>query len=59
MNHTVSVSAPLYVRVRGTNTNELEPIVDPPDENPWQDLWFYSNPVFIEIQHNLRTTSQP
>jgi len=59
MNHTVSVSAPLYVRVRGTNTNELEPIVDPPDENPWQDLWFYSNPVFIEIQHDLRTTSQP
>jgi hypothetical protein len=57
MTHTVSVSAPLYVRVRGTNTNELEPIVDPPDENPWQDLWFYSNPVFVEIQHDLSTAS--
>jgi hypothetical protein len=59
MNHTVSVSAPIYVRVRGTNTNELEPVVDPPDENPWQDLWFYSNPVFVEIQHDPETTSQP
>ncbi len=59
MKTTLSVSAPVYIRVRGTNTNELEPIVDPPDENPWQDLWFYSNPVFVEIQHDLRTTSNP
>jgi len=49
MKYTVSVSAPVYIRVRGTNTNELEPNVDPPDENPWQDLWFYSNPVFVDI----------
>lgn len=59
MKTTVNVSAPVYIRVRGTNTNELEPIVDPPDENPWQDLWFYSNPVFVEIEHDLRTTSNP
>jgi hypothetical protein len=59
MNHTISVSAPVYIRVRGTNTNELEPIVDPPDENPWQDLWFYSNPVFVEIRNNLGSTSNP
>ena len=26
---------------------ELEPEKDPPAENPWHDLWFYSNPVFI------------
>jgi len=51
MKYRISVSAPVYIRVRGTNTNELEPIVDPPDENPWQDLWFYSNPVFVEIKH--------
>jgi hypothetical protein len=50
MSHTVSVSGPVYIRVRGTNTNELEPNVDPPDEDPWPDLWFYSNPVFVEIR---------
>jgi hypothetical protein len=50
MSHTVSVSAPVYIRVRGTNTSELEPGVDPPDEDPWQDLWFYSNPVFVEFR---------
>ncbi len=50
MNHTIDVSAPIYLRVRGTNTTELEPAVDPPDEDPWPDLWFYSNPVFVEIR---------
>ncbi len=50
MSHTISVSGPVYIRVRGTNTNQLEPGVDPADENPWQDLWFYSNPVFVEIR---------
>ena len=49
MSHTVSVSGPIYIRVRGTNTDELEPDVDPPDEDPWPDLWFYSNPVFVEM----------
>lgn len=34
-----------YIRVRGTNTEELEPSLDPLGENPWEDLWFYSNPV--------------
>lgn len=34
-----------YIRVRGTNTEELEPALDPRGENPWSDLWFYSNPV--------------
>ena len=50
MNHTLNVSAPVYIRVRGTNTNELEPGSDPPDEDPWPDLWFYSNPVFVELR---------
>lgn len=37
----------VYLRVRGTNTDELEPLPDPVGEDPWTDLWFYSNPVFI------------
>lgn len=43
-----NVRLPGYVRVRGTNTDELEPQIDPPGEDPWSDLWFYSNPVFID-----------
>ncbi|PGZ08330.1 phosphoesterase [Bacillus cereus] len=39
-----------YIRVRGTNTDELEPNIDPKDENPWSDLWFYSNPIFIKVK---------
>ena len=40
----------LYVRVRGTSTEDLEPAMDGPGENPWHDLWFYSNPIFIEVE---------
>ncbi|MFT7551108.1 MAG: hypothetical protein ACI9BV_001419, partial [Rhodothermales bacterium] len=40
----------LYLRVRGTNTQELEPAEDPRGEDPWSDLWFYSNPVFVSVQ---------
>lgn len=39
----------MYLRVRGTSTNEEEPSMDAPGENPWSDLWFYSNPIFIEV----------
>jgi len=42
------VSSPMYLRVRGTSTDELEPEPDPFGESPWQDLWFYSNPIFIK-----------
>ena len=45
-----AVDRDLYVRVRGTNTNDLEPPVDGAGENPWGDLWFYSNPIFIEVE---------
>lgn len=38
-----------FVRARGTSTSEAVPLADPPGEDPWQDLWFYSNPVFVEI----------
>ncbi len=37
-----------YVRVRGTSSDELEPEPDPAGEDPWTDLWFYSNPIFLE-----------
>lgn len=42
------VNAPSYVRVRGTSTDQLEPTPDARGADPWADLWFYSNPVFIE-----------
>lgn len=45
-----TVRGAMYLRVRGTNTAELEPSMDPPGENPWSDLWMYSNPVFVEIR---------
>ena len=38
-----------YIRVRGTNTDQLEPAIDPIGEDPWTDLWFYSNPIFVEV----------
>jgi hypothetical protein len=38
----------MYLRVRGTSTTELEPQMDDAGENPWTDLWFYSNPIFVE-----------
>jgi hypothetical protein len=45
-----AVEEPMYLRIRGTNTHELEPALDPRGEDPWQDLWFYSNPVFVELR---------
>lgn len=45
--HTFEVTGPMYLRVRGTSTMEAEPAPDGAGEDPWQDLWFYSNPVFI------------
>jgi hypothetical protein len=50
---TMSLTLPpigrsIYIRVRGTSTGDLEPPMDSAGENPWADLWFYSNPIFIE-----------
>ncbi|MBL8257551.1 MAG: hypothetical protein JNJ62_13185 [Pseudoxanthomonas mexicana] len=36
-----------FVRARGGSTQDTTPLPDVPGEDPWQDLWFYSNPVFI------------
>ncbi|WP_197676733.1 hypothetical protein [Pseudarthrobacter equi] len=51
-----------YVRLRGTDGKKSQPgflgaAIDPAgpatDEignaGPWEDLWFYTNPVFVEI----------
>ena len=38
-----------FVRARGGSTREVAPLPDVPGEDPWQDLWFYSNPVFIQV----------
>jgi len=50
------VTRNVYVRVRGTSTTDLEPRMDVPGENPWTDLWFYSNPIFITV---APTETQP
>ncbi|MEA5122730.1 hypothetical protein [Xanthomonas floridensis] len=36
-----------FVRVRGSSTDQQAPLPDTAGEDPWQDLWFYSNPVFV------------
>lgn len=35
-----------YLRLRGTNTQQGEPDPDTAGEDPWQDLWFYANPIY-------------
>ncbi|MEU8257491.1 phosphoesterase [Micromonospora inaquosa] len=48
--HTLrNVEADTYARVRGTSTDETEPLADGL-ESPWDDLWFYSNPVFVHVR---------
>lgn len=44
-----NVTTDRYVRVRGTNGAEEEPLPDPRGEDPWSDLWFYSNPIFLHV----------
>ena len=57
---TIACSGPSYFRLRGTNLapgtagetdEEGNPLVDPDNRNTeaiaWEDLWFYSNPVFV------------
>ncbi|MEV4812128.1 phosphoesterase [Micromonospora avicenniae] len=48
--HTLrDVEQDMYARVRGTSTDEMEPLADGL-ESPWDDLWFYSNPVFVRVR---------
>jgi hypothetical protein len=49
-----AVRQPFYLRLRGTDGNfsapgSIEPRLDPVPMDPWTDLWFYSNPVFVEV----------
>jgi hypothetical protein len=62
--YTIEPTADMYFRLRGTNqpwnnwpeTAEGNPLSDDtdPEENnadkAWADLWFYSNPIFIDVQ---------
>lgn len=43
------VQKDFYLRLRGTGSDELEPAADQIDEDPWTDLWFYGNPIFIRL----------
>ena len=45
-----AIDGDVYIRVRGTSTQDTEPRMDTPGEDPWADLWFYSNPIFIEVE---------
>jgi|GEM_PF-73997 len=60
MEHTfTNVSEDFYVRVRGSNTDEENPAEDPEGENAWEDLWFYSNPIFITTTTEEEPPVQP
>jgi hypothetical protein len=56
-------SDPFYLRLRGTDGNRSQPglrgtKVDPHgpaadvrgDADPWKDLWFYTNPIFVDVR---------
>jgi hypothetical protein len=43
------VQGSFYVRLRGTNTDVVAPQLDPPEVDPWVDLWFYSNPIMVRV----------
>jgi hypothetical protein len=45
--HRMPASGAGYLRLRGTSTTQSEPEPDLPGEDVWQDLWFYSNPVYL------------
>ncbi|MGI8808877.1 MAG: hypothetical protein ACR2KK_13760 [Acidimicrobiales bacterium] len=56
LDHTFrSVERSFYLRLRGTDGNlcvpgSIEPLADRPGVDPWDDLWFYSNPVFVDVR---------
>lgn len=47
-----NVRKSFYVRIRGTNTDVELPKQDAPGVNPWEDMWFYSNPIMIQLPAN-------
>ncbi len=38
-----------FVRARGNSSGERVALADVAGEDPWQDLWFHSNPVFVQV----------
>lgn len=49
-----AVDRAFYLRLRGSDGNRLDPAGNPlmddlADEDPWSDLWFYANPVFVDV----------
>jgi len=61
--HAFTVEEGVYVRVRGTDGKRSQPgylgaEVDPAGPaidvlgavNPWEDLWFYTNPIFAKLK---------
>ncbi|NEK96414.1 histidinol-phosphatase, partial [Modestobacter muralis] len=49
-----NVQQSFYVRVRGSDGRQLDasgnPLIDVVgNANPWEDLWFYANPVFVDV----------
>jgi len=45
--YRVALQGDGYLRLRGTNTAQGEPDPDLAGEDPWQDLWFYANPIYF------------
>mgnify|MGYP006982257985 FL=1 len=43
-----------FVRVRGNSSGAVEALLDEPGEDPWEDLWFYSNPIFVGAAETVR-----
>ncbi len=44
-----------FVRARGNNTGAIDALLDQRGEDPWDDVWFYSNPVFVRVGDPART----
>ncbi|MFD7659606.1 PHP domain-containing protein [Actinosynnema sp. NPDC059797] len=49
-----NVDTAFYLRLRGSDGNRLTPDGGPVmdvigDADPWSDLWFYANPVFVDV----------
>ena len=59
MSYSFKMTKPFYVRVRGaSDKDELEPLPDEAGEDPWNDLWFYSNPVFVNVNSGYSTSGR-
>ncbi|KAB2347534.1 PHP domain-containing protein, partial [Actinomadura rudentiformis] len=63
LRHTADVDGPCYFRLRGgdgkrTASGPFGPDMDPAGPvmdvvgkaDPWEDLWFYANPVFVDVR---------